>query len=168
MQRNILWVTWLANMIKVPTFPAQEGGSSSSNVWKQPIMKQDSSTDPLDLDPPKKTNTFDKRLHMNQRPCQHVICVCTRLTQAKLVTDRHTGTLLKCIQDMWIRPYGAPRVLESVQEGAFRSDILTSWLQRAGTTLTLKPKNTHTWMVEKHHDILRQLVLQFIPMHQSL
>ena len=143
MQRIILWVTWLANMIKVPTFPAQEGGSSGSNAWRQPITKQDSSTDPLDLDPPAKTNTFDKVLRMNQRPCQHMICVCTRLTQSKFVTDRHTSTLLKGIQDMWIRPYGAPRVLESDQEGAFRSDNLRTWLERAGTTLSLKPKNTH-------------------------
>ena len=139
---------------------SQGGGASSSGTWQQPLNMKDISTDPMDLDPPKKTNAFDKILRMNQRPCQHMICVCTRLTQAKLITDRHTETLLKGIQDMWIRPYGAPRVLESDQEGAFRSDNLRTWLQRAGTELILKPKNTHTWMVEKHHDILRQLYVR--------
>ena len=115
-QRIILWVSWLANKIKLPTFPAQEGGSSGSKVWQQPITKKDSSTDPLDLDPPKQTNAFDKVLRMNQQPCQHMLCICTRLTQAKLITDRNRMTLLKGIQDMWFRPYGAPRVLESDQE----------------------------------------------------
>ena len=33
-------------------------------------------------------------------------------------------------------------------------------MERAGTTLSLKPKNTHTWMVEHHHDILRQLYIR--------
>ena len=61
---------------------------------------------------------------------------------------------------MWIRPYGAPRVIESDQEGAFRSDNMRTWLDRAGTILSLKPKNTHTWMVETHHDILRQLYVR--------
>ena len=37
---------------------------------------------------------------------------------------------------------------------------MISWLERAGTTLSLKPKHSHTWMVEKHHDILRQLYIR--------
>ena len=52
-----------------------------------------------------------------------MICVCTRLAQAKFVRDRYAHTLLIGLQDMWFRPYGAPTVLDSDQEGAFRSDI---------------------------------------------
>ena len=97
-------------------------------MWQKPIDKRDMPTDPLDLDPTptKKSNAFDKILRMNQQPCQHMLCICTRLTQAKLITGRHTNSLLKGLIDMWFRPYGAPRVLDSDQEGAFTGDIMRS------------------------------------------
>ena len=35
--------------------------------------------------------------------------------------------------------------------------MFTKWLSDASTQLKLKPKVSHTWMVERHHDLLRQL-----------
>ena len=57
---------------------------------------------------------------------------------------------------MWCMPFGAPKVMEHDGEGAFISAIMTQWLSSTHTQLVLKPKGTHAWMVERHHDLLRQ------------
>ena len=86
--------------------------------------------------------------------------MCTRLCQAQRIPDREPHTFIKVLTNIWFRPFGAPKVLEHDEEGAFTSALVTKWLSDVQVTLVLKPKNTHTWMVERHHDILRQLYVR--------
>eukprot|EP00975_Prorocentrum_lima_P028290 5947780-Prorocentrum_lima.AAC.1 len=39
---------------------------------------------------------------------QHVIDTCARYTQANIVTSRSTQSLLRGLQELWIRPQGPP------------------------------------------------------------
>eukprot|EP00975_Prorocentrum_lima_P069923 12929087-Prorocentrum_lima.AAC.1 len=41
-------------------------------------------------------------------PWQHVIDACTGFTQARIVNDRTTHSMLQGLQDIWIRPVGPP------------------------------------------------------------
>ena len=83
--------------------------------------------------------------------------MCTRLCQAERIPDREPNTFIKVLTRIWFRPFGAPKVLDHDEEGAFTSAIMTKWLSDMHTEIVLKPKGTHTWMVERHHDLLRQL-----------
>ena len=92
-----------------------------------------------------------------QEPCSHIKDLCTRLSHAEIIPDREPNTFIKVLTRIWFRPFGAPKVLEHDEEGAFISAIMTKWLSDVGTKEVLQPKGTHTWMVERHHDLLRQL-----------
>eukprot|EP00975_Prorocentrum_lima_P070917 12934765-Prorocentrum_lima.AAC.1 len=50
-------------------------------------------------------------------PWQHILDTCTRYSQAKIVTIRAADVLLKGLQDLWINPFGPPKVLETDREG---------------------------------------------------
>eukprot|EP00975_Prorocentrum_lima_P007688 1647288-Prorocentrum_lima.AAC.1 len=51
-----------------------------------------------------------------------MIDFCTRYTRDRIATDRTTRSILQGRDEMWIRPFGPPRVLESDQEGGLISD----------------------------------------------
>ena len=74
---------------------------------------------------------------------------CTRLTQVKIVGNRTTQALLQGIAEMWIRPYGPPRVIETDQEGGLINDQAKHYLSMLGADLKEKGVNAHARMVEK-------------------
>ena len=95
-----------------------------------------------------------------KEPWQHMLDTCTRLTQAKIVESKTTAALLEGISEMWIRPYGPPKVIESDQEGGLITEEAKRFLGMMGIELKEKGVNAHARMVEKHHDILRQMYLR--------
>ena len=72
----------------------------------------------------------------------------TRLTQVKIVDNRTTQALLQGIVEMWIRPYGHPRVIETDQEGGLINDQAKHDLSMLGTELKEKGVNANARMVE--------------------
>ena len=134
--------SWSAASI-APVQTSGQGSSSSTAKDLTPI------TTPTQKKWPNKV--------FKQEPCSHIMDMCTRLCQAQRIPDREPHTFIKTLTQIWFIPFGAPRVLEHDEEGAFTSAIMTKWLSDMHTTLVLKPKGTHTWMVERHHDLLREL-----------
>jgi len=113
----------------------------------------------ISLQPGKKAHTKnDPRAN----PWQHLICVCTRLSQAARVRQKTTEELCKHIEYMWTRPYGPPALIESDQEYGLVSEEAKLFLQRAGTELKDRGVNAHTRMLESHHGVLRTMFLRLV------
>eukprot|EP00975_Prorocentrum_lima_P017652 3725531-Prorocentrum_lima.AAC.1 len=55
-------------------------------------------------------------LQSGKDPWQHVIDACTRYTQANIVTNRTTKAFLPGLQEIWIAPFGPPRIIETDHE----------------------------------------------------
>ena len=48
---------------------------------------------------------------------QHMLDCCTRYTQVRILLSRDTTTLLNSLHDMWILPFGPPKIIRTDQEG---------------------------------------------------
>eukprot|EP00975_Prorocentrum_lima_P069189 12924823-Prorocentrum_lima.AAC.1 len=55
-------------------------------------------------------------------PWQHMVDTRTRYTHAYLVKDLTTNSILQGLQEVRIRPFGPPRIIESDQEGGLISE----------------------------------------------
>ena len=69
--------------------------------------------------------------------------------------SKTTPALLTGIDQIWIRPYGAPDIIESDQESGLVNDEAKVYFSSVGVELKLKGVNAHVRMLEKHHDWLR-------------
>eukprot|EP00975_Prorocentrum_lima_P039509 8301960-Prorocentrum_lima.AAC.1 len=67
-------------------------------------------------------------------------------TQARIVNDRTTHSILQALQEIWIRPFGPPRIMECDQGGGLISDEAKVLLSRVGTTLGEKGVGPHARM----------------------
>ena len=89
------------------------------------------------------------------RPVLHIICVCVRFSQAAILKDRHTATILDAIVHLWFRTFGPPKRIVSDQEGALNSDAGRAWATRWNIELVLRPRKAHARMIERHNELLR-------------
>jgi hypothetical protein len=88
----------------------------------------------------------------------HLIDEATRWTATALLAGRKTSDVLPAITATWLRIFGAMDVLVSDQEGALASEEGAVWCERWGISLRLKPKGSHAQLVERHHEVLRQII----------
>eukprot|EP00972_Heterocapsa_arctica_P075336 11114291-Heterocapsa_arctica.AAC.1 len=58
----------------------------------------------------------------------------------------------------WLRPHGPMRILVSDQERGITGDEAAQWLDRWQIQMREKEPGTHAYMVERHHDIFRQML----------
>ena len=59
-----------------------------------------------------------------------------------------------------IRPYSPMKLLTTGREEALNSDEASNWADKWGIEISLRPKYAHADMVERHHDVARQLILR--------
>ena len=88
----------------------------------------------------------------------HLLDRCTRFTVASLLPNREVDSILELLHKHWIALLGPPATLVSDQEGAFQSPISATFLERKGVALKLRSKEQHAQTVERHHEILRQML----------
>ena len=88
----------------------------------------------------------------------HLLDRCTRFTVASLLPNREVDSILEHLHKHWIALLGPPGTLVSDQEGAFQSPISATFLERKGVALKLRSKEQHAQTVERHHEILRQML----------
>ena len=90
----------------------------------------------------------------------HLICCATRWTVASLLKSRAAEEIIANITMHWIRQHGPMKVLVADQERGLMSDEAAQWLDRWQIELKTKVPGAHAQIVERHHDILRQLILR--------
>jgi hypothetical protein len=91
----------------------------------------------------------------------------TRWTVADVITDRETPTILKFFTDRWLRIFGPITTVLSDQEGALYSEQGAVWSETVGTSLRPKPKGSHAALVERHHQVLRDLMHKLLTESRS-
>ena len=132
-----LWTWWTAQRLWSWFYPSvstlthpddqhRDPGSSASTTPPQMHGKGSSSSTAKDPAPKLAKKWPDKMF--KQEPCSHIMDLCTRLCQAERIPDREPNTFIKVLTRIWFRPFGAPKVLEHDEEGAFISALMTKWL----------------------------------------
>jgi len=88
------------------------------------------------------------------------MCTATRLSQATIIPNKTTLSLIHALEMSWIRPYGPMDTLISDQESGLNSDEARVFLSRTGIVLELVGVDDHAKMIEKHNHILRLTYLK--------
>jgi hypothetical protein len=82
----------------------------------------------------------------------------TRWTTAEVLKSKDTEDLIRFITDRWVRVFGAPKVIISDQEGGLFSEQSSIWCERSGFSIRPKAVGSHAALVERHHQVLRDLL----------
>ena len=86
----------------------------------------------------------------------HCIDACTRWTSVHMLPNREPSSIVDGFAACWLRLFGPPATVLSDQEGGLISDLACEWFDRRGIQLTLRAREQHAGMVERHHEILRR------------
>ena len=97
-------------------------------------------------------------LFIEGQPVIHVIDEATRFTWLELVADQEEQTILDTLSDTWVKLFGAPKLIITDKEGALDGDRGLTWCERLGIERREKPKGVHAQLVERHHQMARDLV----------
>ena len=87
----------------------------------------------------------------------HCLDEAIRLTRVKILPSRSAPDIVNTITRQWLQHYGPMRYLISDGESGLSSDVAATWADRHCIQLRQKPSGAHAQMVERHHDIFRQL-----------
>ena len=120
------------------------------------------SADPVLRGRSKKEREEEEKKFKNLVAWQHMIDCATRLTQAQIIPNRETMTLLDGAYDQWFKFYGYPRTLETDQESGLLSIRAKEWCQNRSINLKERPKHGHAQLVERHHRVLRETYLKIV------
>jgi hypothetical protein len=82
----------------------------------------------------------------------------TRWECAEILKGKETEHLIRFITDRWIRVFGSPKLIISDQEGGLFSEESSIWAERTGFSIRPKPVNSHAALIERHHQVLRDLL----------
>ena len=88
----------------------------------------------------------------------HIIDEAIRLTAASALTDKAALTLIESITTLWLRPFGVPKLLAPDRQTDLVGEEVSQWLDRCMTQLKIKDPGEHAQVVERHHEVLRQLL----------
>ena len=130
----------------------QTEGSSSASGSLNPVLQGRSG----------KEKEAEKKKFKDLVAWQHMIDCATRLTQAQIIPNRETQTLLDGAYDQWFKFYGFPRTLETDQESGLLSIRAKEWCQNRNINLKERPKHGHAQLVERHHRVLRETYLKIM------
>jgi len=97
----------------------------------------------------------------------HLLDESLRWTATALVADKSAETLTRAITRTWIKMYGPMTSLISDQEGGLASEVGAIWAERHRINLRLKAKYQHAGTVERHHEILRQVIHRMLSQCRS-
>ena len=88
----------------------------------------------------------------------HLLDVCIKWSSTALVADRTVGSLLSFISRSWVNVFGPMKILVSDNEGAIASEEAGLILKRLGVERRLRAPGQHAVSVERHHELIRQLL----------
>ena len=90
----------------------------------------------------------------------HLLDEAIRWTAAVTMPDKFATSIIEAIATTWIRPYGPMRVLIADGESGLASEETAQWLDRVNVELKTKAPGEHATMVERHHELLRRIILR--------
>ena len=88
----------------------------------------------------------------------HLIDEATKWSVCDVLDNRETSTVLAFINNHWLRTFGPITTIISDQEGAIYSEEGGIWAEKKGIQLRPKPKGAHAAIVERHHQMIRELM----------
>ena len=90
----------------------------------------------------------------------HLLDEAIRWTAAVPMSDKTPTSIIEAVATTWIRPYGPMRVLIVDGESGLASEENAQWLHRISVEFTTKAPGVHATMVERHHELLRRIILR--------
>ena len=90
----------------------------------------------------------------------HCIDEAIRWSAGSIIPDRQSQTLIKAITNDWIRHFDAPGLIIADGEKGLVSEEVAQWLDRHSCQLKPKAPKEHAQMVERHHELLRRILLR--------
>jgi Reverse transcriptase (RNA-dependent DNA polymerase)/Integrase core domain len=88
----------------------------------------------------------------------HALDEATRWTVTSLLPSKDAKTITRAFTEAWIRVFGAPEVIMTDHESAMCSDEASVWCEKWNISLRMTPKGSHAHIVERHHQIMRDLI----------
>ena len=76
------------------------------------------------------------------------------------MADKTSESIIHSIATNWLRPYGPMRMLVADGESGLAGEEVAQWLDRVFIELKTKAPGEHAQMVERHHELLRRLILR--------
>jgi len=92
------------------------------------------------------------------QPILHMLDECTRFTVATILPGRSAKEICDTISKAWITYFGPPGLIVSDRESGLVSEFASGWAERVGTSLKLRASGMHATMVERHHQVLRDMI----------
>ena len=88
----------------------------------------------------------------------HLIDEAIRFSAGGLLASKTAEAIISAITVDWCGIHGPMRVLVADQERGLMGDVAASWMDRWQIQLRSKEPGAHAQIVERHHDMLRQLL----------
>ena len=98
---------------------------------------------------------FHKKLMVN-----HLLDEAIRWTAGSILKGKSAEDLITAISTHWNRHFGPMGVLIAEGEKGLASEEVAQFLDRALVQLKTKAPGEHAQMVERHHELLRRLLLR--------
>ena len=98
---------------------------------------------------------FHKKLMVS-----HLLDEAIRWTAGSILKGKSAEDLIAAISTHWIRHFGPMGVLIADGEKGLASEEVAQFLDRALVQLKTKAPGEHAQMVERHHELLRRLLLR--------
>ena len=92
----------------------------------------------------------------------HLICEATRFSVAFEISDRSAASILKDMCTNWFRVFGPPEMIVSDREGSLTSEEASLFGEHWNVLFKFKAKGSHAQVVERHHEILRDLLHKLV------
>ena len=102
---------------------------------------------------------WDILFHRKQM-VSHLLDEAIRWTVGSLLKGRKAEDLIEAIMTHWIRHFGPMKVLVADGETGLCSEEVAQFLDRVLVQLKTKAPGEHAQMVERHHELLRKLLLR--------
>ena len=90
----------------------------------------------------------------------HLMDECILWAAGSVIASKEANALIESITRDWLRPYSAPRILIADGETGLSTEHASQWLDRWQIQMKTKAPGEHAQMVERHHELLRRLLLK--------
>jgi len=90
----------------------------------------------------------------------HCIDEAIRWSAGSILPDRTAPSLIRAITNDWIRHFDGPELIVADGEKGLVGEEVAQWLDRHNSNLKPKAPNEHAQMVERHHELLRRILLR--------
>ena len=97
----------------------------------------------------------------------HLLDEATIFSMLIPIPNKQADTICSAIQQNWIRLLGAPRTLVSDREGGLVGETASVWAERWSVNLLLRAPSQHATMVERHHELCRQIIHRLVAQCKS-